>query len=40
MFEEIDPAEYMTPARVRDIHRECLAELEQGWGMNYWIFKG
>ena len=38
-IEEIDPAEYMTPARVREIHRECLADLEQRWGPEYWVYK-
>jgi hypothetical protein len=39
-IEETDPAEYMTPARVREIHRECLAELEERWGANYWVYRG
>jgi len=38
-IEEIDPAQYMTPARVREIHRECLAELEERWGREYWIYR-
>lgn len=37
---EIDQADYMTPERVREIHRECLAELEERWGENYWVFRG
>ena len=39
-IEEIDPADYMTPARVREIHRECLAELEERWGPEYWVYRG
>lgn len=39
-IEEIDPAEYMTPERVREIHRECLADLEQRFGANYWAYQG
>ncbi len=39
-IEEIDPAEFMPAARVREIHIECLAELEQRWGPEYWVFKG
>jgi hypothetical protein len=38
-IEEIDPAEYMTPERVREIHRECLAELEERWGRDYWVYR-
>lgn len=38
-IEEIDPAEYMTPERVREIHRECLADLEARWGANYWVYQ-
>lgn len=38
-IEEIDPAEYMTPERVREIHRECLAELEERWGPQYWVWQ-
>jgi hypothetical protein len=37
-IEEIDPTEYMTAARVREIHRECLAELEERWGPDYWVY--
>jgi len=39
-IEEIDPADYMTPARVREIHRECLAELEERGGPEYWVYRG
>lgn len=38
-IEEIDPADALTPERVREIHRECLAELEQRWGANYWVYR-
>ena len=38
-IEEIDPADYMTPERVREIHRECLADLEARWGANYWVYR-
>ena len=38
--EEIDPGDYMPAARVREIHKECLAELEQRWGPDYWVFRG
>jgi hypothetical protein len=38
-IEEIDPAEFMPAARVREIHVECLAELEERWGPNYWVYK-
>ena len=36
---EIDPADYITPGRVREIHRECLAELEDKWGERYWVWQ-
>ena len=39
-IEEIDPAEYMTAARVREIHKECLAEMEAKMGPNYWVYRG
>lgn len=35
----IDAADYITPERVREIHHECLAELEQRWGANYWVWQ-
>ena len=34
---EIDQADYITPQRVREIHKECLAELEERWGPEYWV---
>lgn len=39
-IEEIDPAEYMTPERVREIHRECLVDLEARFGPDYWVYRG
>ena len=39
-IEEIDPAEYMTPERVREIHKECLAEMEARMGSDYWVYRG
>ena len=38
-IEEIKPADYISPERVREIHRECLADLEKRWGPNYWVFE-
>jgi hypothetical protein len=35
--EEVDPAEAITPARVREIHREQLAKLEAERGENFWV---
>ena len=36
-IEEVDPAEAITPARVREIHREQLAELESERGDRFWV---
>jgi hypothetical protein len=36
-IEELDPAEAITPARVREIHREQLAKLEADRGRNFWV---
>jgi hypothetical protein len=36
-IEEVDPADAITPARVREIHREQLAKLEAQRGANFWI---
>lgn len=36
-IEEVDPSEAITPARVRDIHRELLAKLEAERGENFWV---
>lgn len=38
-IEEIDSADYITPQRVREIHKECLAELEEKFGPEYWVYK-
>jgi hypothetical protein len=35
-IEEVDPSEAITPARVREIHREQLAKLEAARGPYYW----
>ncbi len=37
-IEEIDPAQAMTPERVREIHKECLAEMEAKMGPEYWVY--
>ena len=37
-IEEIPPEEAITPARVRQIHREQLAELEARMGARFWVF--
>ncbi len=37
VIEEVDPAEATTPARVRDIHLERLAKLEQERGADFWL---
>src|SRR5262245_32422358 len=37
-IEEVDPAEAITPARVREIHRELLVKLEAGRGERFWVF--
>lgn len=39
-LEEIDPAEAITPARVQEIHRQGLAELEATRGQRYWVYQG
>ena len=36
---EVDPAEAITPARVREIHREQLAKLEARFGERYWVWE-
>ncbi|HKJ74253.1 MAG TPA: hypothetical protein VKA19_09075 [Alphaproteobacteria bacterium] len=36
-IEEVDPAEAITAARIREIHRELLAKLEAERGENYWV---
>jgi hypothetical protein len=37
VIEEVDPSEAITPARVREIHREQLAKLEAERGDRFWI---
>ena len=39
-IEEVSPEEAITPARVREIHREQLAKLEAGRDERYWVFTG
>ena len=39
-IEEIDPADAITPARVREIHREQLAKLEAKFGPEFWVYRG
>jgi hypothetical protein len=39
-IEEVDPAEAITPARVREIHREQLAKLEAERGERFWVLNG
>ena len=36
-IEEVDPADTITPARVREIHREQLAKLEAERGDDFWV---
>jgi hypothetical protein len=36
-IEEVDPSDVITPARVREIHREQLAKLEAERGPNFWV---
>ena len=36
-IEEVDPGEAITPARVREIHREQLAKLEAERGDRFWV---
>jgi hypothetical protein len=38
-IEEIDPSEAITPARVREIHREQLGKLEAERGANFWVLR-
>jgi hypothetical protein len=38
-IEEIDPSEAITPARVREIHREQLGKLEAERGDNFWVLE-
>jgi DNA polymerase III psi subunit len=36
-IEEVDHSEAITPARVREIHREQLGKLEAERGPNFWV---
>jgi hypothetical protein len=36
-IEEVDPSEAITPARVREIHRELLGKLEAERGDDFWV---
>lgn len=38
-IEAVEPAEAITAARIREIHREQLARLDAELGPNYWILK-
>ena len=38
-IERVDPAEAITPARVREIHREQLAKLEAERGDRFWVLE-
>ena len=37
VIEEVSPEEAITPARVREIHREQLAKLEAERGDRFWV---
>jgi hypothetical protein len=39
LIEEVAPSEAVTPARVREIHREQLAQLEAERGENFWVYE-
>jgi hypothetical protein len=39
-IEEVSPEEAITPARVREIHREQLAKLEAARGERFWVLNG
>jgi hypothetical protein len=38
-IEEVDPSEAITPARVREIHRELLGKLEAERGERFWVLE-
>lgn len=38
-IEEVDPAEAITAARIRELHMTLLAELEAGRGDRYWVLE-
>jgi hypothetical protein len=39
-IEEVPRTEAITPARVREIHREQLGKLEAALGPNFWVLRG
>jgi hypothetical protein len=39
-IEDVSPDEAITPARVREIHREQLAKLEAERGDRFWVYDG
>jgi hypothetical protein len=39
VIEQVDPAEAITPARVREIHKEQLAKLEAARGERFWTLE-
>lgn len=39
-IEEVDGSDVITPARVREIHKEQLAKLEARFGAEYWVYRG
>ena len=38
-IEEVDASEAITPARVREIHREQLGKLEAERGPDFWVYR-
>jgi hypothetical protein len=38
-IEEVEPSEAITPARVREIHRELLGKLEAERGDQFWVLQ-
>jgi hypothetical protein len=38
-IEEVNPADAITPTRVREIHRELLQQLEADRGPNFWVLQ-
>lgn len=38
-IEPVAPEDVITPERVRAIHKECLAELEERFGPEYWVYR-
>jgi len=38
-IEEVDPSEAITPARVREIHRDLLGKLEAERGERFWVLE-